>query len=118
MNNKIFYYFNIAAKIAMSKNNRRHFILGSLAIRDDGAIVTAYNSPTMHPMRHTHSEFRLSRKLDYGATVYVARVNKHTSSFCMAKPCESCMKALLSKRVKKIFYTINDDEYGVIVPTY
>lgn len=118
MNNKIFYHFNIAAKIAMSKTNRRHFILGSLAIRNDGAIVTAYNSPTMQPMRHTHSEFRLSRKLDYGATVYVVRVNHKTLNFCMAKPCGACMKALLSKRVKKIYYTISNEEYGVIIPKY
>jgi len=116
MNRKIFSFFEIAGKIASSKDDGRSFLLGSIAIRKDGAIVKALNGPSQEPNRLAHSEYRISRQLDIGATVYVARVRLMDGSFGMARPCSSCMKVLRSKRVAKIYYTINDNEYGIIIP--
>lgn len=98
----------------MSRDDDRAFLLGAIAIRGDGAMVRALNSPTDLPSRQVHAEYRLSRKIDYDATVYVARIRLIDGKFGMARPCKNCMKALISKRVKKIYYTINHDEYGII----
>jgi tRNA(Arg) A34 adenosine deaminase TadA len=114
MNNKIWNYFEIAGKTAMSKNDSRSFILGAIAIRKDGVMVKALNSPTEMPNRQIHAEYRVSKKIDCGATIYVARIRLVDNKFGMARPCHNCMKILASKRVKKIYYTIDHDEFGII----
>lgn len=114
MNLKIFDYFHIAALTATQKQDNRSFLLGSVAVRADGKLVRSFNSPSEVPNRMAHSEFRLSKKLDYGATVYVARVKLIDGSFGMSKPCHNCMKALVSKKVRRIYYTITSSEFGII----
>ncbi len=116
--NAVFSYLKIAGEMASSKEDPRSFLLGAVGIRKDGTIVKSMNAPSTQPMRCAHAEARLSRKLDYGAVVYVARVRLSNGSFGLAKPCHNCMKALSSKRVAKIYYTISDEEYGVLTPKY
>lgn len=80
----------------------------------DGARVQATNGgmagcrcPSMH------AECRLARKLDYGSVVYVARTLK-SGEIAMARPCVRCYAVLKAKGVSRIYYTINDSEFGVI----
>ncbi len=110
----VFNYFEIAARTAVSKDDRRSFLLGAVGIRHDGTMVKALNSPTDQPNRQIHAEYRLSRKLDKGSTIYVARVRMDSGDFGMAKPCVDCMKALTHKHVKRIYYTIAPGEFGLI----
>jgi tRNA(Arg) A34 adenosine deaminase TadA len=109
----------LAAKVANPSIDRfRKAILGCVVVRSDGAVVSSRNGSTPMPWGTSptcHAERKAIRKSDYGATLYVARVKK-TGEIAMAKPCEACMNALRSKKVKKIYYTINDQEYGVIIP--
>ena len=114
MNRKIFNYFEIAAQVASSKKDERSFLLGSVGIRSDGTMVKSFNSSAKLPTPEVHSERRLAAKLDYNSIVYVARVRIGDGSWGLAKPCPSCMVALKAKRVKKIYYTISDNEYGTI----
>ncbi len=107
------YYFDLAIKAASRGDTSRHYLLGAVGIRKDGAIVTACNSKTQKPSRKTHAEYKLSRKLDLGSTVYVARVLKD-GSVSSAKPCKNCEKALRTRGVKKVFYTIGPDEFGCL----
>jgi hypothetical protein len=114
MNRKIFSYFEICAQIAVKKPDERSFLLGSIGIRKDGALVKASNSSAETPNRLLHSEKKLSLKLDVGAIVYVARVRLDNGLYGLARPCFSCEKALRSKGVARVYYTISDREYGVI----
>lgn len=115
MNRKIFNFFTVAAETATSKDDKRSFLLGAIGIRNDGAMVRSLNSPTENKNRMAHAECKLCRKLDYGAKeVYVARVRMDNFEFAMARPCSSCRKILKSKKVRKVFYTINNTSYGVI----
>lgn len=116
MNKKVFHYLEMAAQIASSKKDNRNFLLGACAVRADGAIVSAFNSPTEMPNRKVHAEYRISSRLDYGATVYVARVRCDDGQFALAKPCPDCFKILKSRKVKRIYYTISNNEYGIICP--
>lgn len=111
---KITNYFELAAEMAQSKDDRRTFLLGAVAVRADGALVKAVNGPSTFPLREAHAEKRISSKLDPGSVVYVVRVRVGDKEFGMARPCWSCLRALHAKGVKRIYYTISQIEYGVL----
>lgn len=118
---------NLAAKYSISKNkDERVFFLGAVGVRQDGRIVHSKNaavfdtsfldgatSPPYKRFPGSHAEIRLSKKLGFNATVYVARVKKGTGELAMARPCECCQAVLRSFRVDKVFYTISDNQWGV-----
>lgn len=76
-------------------------------------MVYAYNSPTPKPDRRVHAESRIARRLDVGAVVYVARMLRR-GEMAMARPCSACEKALRSRGVKRVYYTISDNEFGIL----
>lgn len=106
-------YLALAASYAML-DDARNFWLGAAGLRADGALVRARNGPSKQVEPSAHAETRLIRKLDLGATVFVARISRATGQWALAKPCEGCKYRLLAKGVKKIYYTIGPNEYGVI----
>lgn len=113
MNNTI-KMLNAAAKMSSLKDDDRNFRIGSVAIRGDGSMVRSYNGNPKSPTPEHHSEARLCRKLDRGAIVYVARITRD-GKWNMSKPCEDCMRSMRRAYVKRIYYTIADKEYGVII---
>jgi tRNA(Arg) A34 adenosine deaminase TadA len=113
MNRKILSFFEIAARTACSKHDNRSFLIGAIGIRSDGAMVRSLNSPTENKNRKAHAECKLSRKLDYRSEVYVARVRMDNFEFATARPCVDCQKILKSKKITKIYYTIDNHQYGI-----
>lgn len=103
----------MAAEYAALREDRRSYLLGAVGLRADGRIVHSCNGSTPLPDRTQHAEYRLSRKLDKGSEVYVSRVLKD-GWITMARPCAACLKALGSKGVSRVYYTIDMNEYGVI----
>lgn len=114
MNRKIFNYLEIASKIALNKQDRRSFIFGAIGLRYDGKMVTALNGPTKTPEKQCHAEARLARKLDVGSEIYVARVLISTGELALAKPCKNCQRILRSVGVRRAYYSIAPNEYGVV----
>lgn len=114
----------LAAAHALPKDgDPRNFWLGAVGIRADGVLVKARNGslkptspavPGKHREPSIHAEVRLCRKLDLGAEAFVARVSRETGQWALAKPCSGCLSCLLAKGVKRIYYTISPNEYGVI----
>jgi len=100
--------------MALHKEEERQWLLGAVGIRSDGAIVYAQNGNVAIPTRSAHAEYRLGKKLDKGSMVYVSRIRRDTNQFGLAKPCANCEKFLRSKGVKKVYYTISENEYGVM----
>src|ERR1039457_6921728 len=98
MNNKIFNYFEIAAKLAHARDDERTFLIGAVAIRGDGTMISSINMPSKIPNRIAHAEYRLHKKLDYGAIVYVARMRLIDMDFGMSRPCEDCQRVLASRK--------------------
>lgn len=114
MNGSIRNYFDLAGQIAtMKQDDNRNWSLGSVAVRGDGVIVCAPNGPTPMPDRRVHSEYRVCKKIDAGATLYVARVLRADQGFATARPCIDCRKVIISRRVKRVYYTINNNSYGI-----
>lgn len=121
-------YLKLAAKYAVSKskNDERTYLLGAIGIREDGAIVHSKNEAVFdtftaqtgdevyRKIPHAHAEARLAKKLGFSATVYVARVAKGTRELAMARPCEICQNILRAYRVKRVFYTISPNRWGML----
>lgn len=115
MRREIFDYFNIAGKLTTSKKDDRAFLIGAVAVRDDGTLVKAINSASEFPNRLLHSEYKIAKKCDVGAVVYVARVRLLNGQFATAKPCFNCEKVLKHRGISKVYYTIDHlGSYGVM----
>lgn len=113
---KIFNYLEIAGQTARKRNkeDKRTYLLGAVGIRSDGVMVKSFNGSTVYPVPAAHAEQRLSRKLNVGSVVYVARIRMGDGKFALAKPCKNCQNVLRSRGVKRIYYTKNSKEFGII----
>jgi tRNA(Arg) A34 adenosine deaminase TadA len=111
---KVTNYFDLAAKIATAKDDKRSFLLSAIGVRSDGAMVRSINAPSISPNRVAHAEYRLSRKLDTGAIVYVCRIRLLDGKKAMARPCKSCIKVLKSRGVSKVYFTKGHKTWGCL----
>lgn len=112
-----------AAKVALptQPNDSRHFWLGCIGIRDDGAIVSSKNgamlfSSTIEDYQRvptSHAEGRVLRKLGRDGILFVARVSRQDGSLKMSMPCVVCSNCIRAHKVNKVFYTINPIQYGI-----
>lgn len=107
-------YLIIASHYSVRGSEVRRYRVGAVGRRSDGTLVYAWNGAVEKPTPCMHAEARLVKKLDYGSTVYVARTSKENGRMVMARPCANCYRALKNKGVKRVEYTISDNEYGVI----
>ena len=110
----VYYYLDLAIQTAKRGDDDRRYLLGAVGIRADGVLVRSSNGAPARPTMDTHAEARISRKLDFGSIVFVARVLKLDGSLAMARPCKACLRRLLSRRISKVYYTINSSEFGWI----
>jgi len=115
-----------AADLALPTNkyDLRSFWLGAVGIRRDGATVYARNGAVSFSSSvqminvnvNSHAETRLLRKLGKDGVIFVSRVLRKDRSLAMARPCPDCQQKIRAHRVKKVYYTINDSQYGVWFP--
>lgn len=109
-------YFELAAQVASLKDDFRTHRIGAVGLRSDGALVCASNGPVRKsPLSIHHAEMRLVRKLDYYGTVFVAR-RRADGNWGLARPCVDCQRILRSRRVRRVYYTVGPEEYGVLDP--
>lgn len=116
----------LAGKISLPTTtfDPRGFWLGCVGIRQDGALVSAKNGAVhstcvdnYQHMPSAHAEGRVLRKLGKGGTLYVARIAKSTKEYAMARPCPMCQTRIKAFGVKKVYYTINPEQYGIWTPS-
>ncbi len=106
----------MAAKAALNGDTHeatRQYWIGAVGIRKDGATVTSNNVPCRLQEPAAHAEYRLCRKLDRGAIVFVVRV-KRSGGLALARPCKSCREIMRVRGVRKCYYSISNNEYGVL----
>lgn len=102
------------AAYAARRNDQRSYFVGAMGLRADGASVISCNGPATNKSAVIHAETRLSAKLDVGATVWVARSRRSDGALALAKPCPNCERVLRNRGVKKVFYSVSPNEYGVL----
>lgn len=110
-------YLDLAIRIAKGGTEERNYRIGCVGIRTDGAIVVAPNLLTKKPEHKAHAESRVISKSDAGVILYVARILRN-DAIALAKPCVKCQALIKNRRVKRVFYTISNSEYGVWDPEY
>ncbi len=103
-----------AALVATRGSKFRHYLVGAVGVRRDGAVVQSYNAADKHKCPSGHAEARLCRKLDAESVVYVARVVRGSGKIALARPCAGCERALRLKGARRVVYSICDREYGVM----
>lgn len=108
-------YLDLAIRIAKGGSEDRNYLIGCVSLRTDGAIVVAPNSWTKEPEPKAHAESRCLNKSGLGATLWVARICRD-GQLAMAKPCKKCQALIRNKKVKRVYYTISNNEYGVWDP--
>lgn len=108
-------YLDLAAKIAQGNTQAKTYLFGVVAERRDGAIVISTNLRTKVPEHSAHAEYRVLRKAGFGSVLWVARVTCD-NQWALAKPCVKCQTLIKNKGVKKVYYTIGPNEYGVWYP--
>lgn len=101
----------MAAYYSRLKKDNRNFFLGAVGERADGTLVFACNGSQKIVTPKHHCEYRLSRKLDKGSTVYVARTLSDYT-WANSSPCVPCQNALRAIGVRRVYYTIGPDEFG------
>lgn len=107
-------HLKLAAEVAANdrKTRRKNYLFACVIKRKDGAVVVSQNATTRIPEPALHAEARALRKADRGCVMYVARVTRD-GAWAMAKPCASCQALIRSRGVKRVFYTIAPNEWGV-----
>lgn len=104
-------YIDLAAKTAGALD-RRHYRVGAVGIRGDGAVVASRNGAVRipfprvnrpNPYPPAHAEMRLLRKLDRGAEVFVVRL-LDSGRLGVSRPCKHCMKGLRQWAVRRVWY--------------
>ena len=116
MNNKVNKHFNlakVAAESGDSKDADRQYRIGAVGIRREGTIVISNNICTRTPHPGAHAETRLVKKLNSGSIVYVVRISRE-NKLSNARPCKSCRKSMDMRGIKKCYYSISENEYGII----
>ena len=115
--NKIRKMFRLAKEVAKCGDcceAKRNYRLGAVGIRTDGVIVASSNITTRQPQKEAHAEYRVCQKLDVGSTIYVVRIGEF-NRLRLARPCRDCQLMMKNGGIKKVYYSINENEYGVIV---
>lgn len=117
----------LAGKIAVPINDldKRSFLLGCIGVRKDGAFVSSRNGSIQHMFSNSrsptdnekncsyHAEGRTLRKMDRGGVLYVTRISRKDGSYVMARPCALCQAKIRAQKIKKVYYSINNTQYGV-----
>jgi tRNA(Arg) A34 adenosine deaminase TadA len=109
-------YMKLAIKIAQGGDDEdKNYLLGCVALRQDNAIVVSTNVRTQTPEHSAHAEYRTLRKAGHGSILWIARVDRY-GNLANAKPCKKCQALISNKLVKRVYYTITNDLYGVWDP--
>lgn len=107
-------YFILAKHYALKDKSWKRYYFGAVGIRNDGCIVHSTNLRNPDATPECHAETRLCEKLDKGSEVYVIRINKHGKRVLLARPCIHCENKMKATGVRKVYYSISDNEFGQI----
>jgi len=106
-----------AINLAIKHRNKKNFLFGCIAKRSDGVYVRSVNHDISgEPLPSGHAEARVLRKAGTGSILWVARIAKDNKTWAMAKPCRHCRALIKNRGVKRVYYTIGPNEWGIWIP--
>lgn len=124
MKNKL---INLATKQALKSEHQ--FKIGAVLACKNKVISVAFNNALKthkiayrnknRPQDATiHAEIgaliNVPKSISSKCDLYIARYRTSNNTLGLAKPCDMCLKVIKSMKIKRVYYTISDNEYGVI----
>jgi len=104
------FIFDGARLLSIGFNSYKH---GHLAHKF-GEYPPTRGGTNYKPCRHSETEcLNRLKKVPNNFTMINTRINNQ-GEIAMARPCPNCEKVLREKKFKKLLYTINDKEYGIL----
>lgn len=119
MANKIEEFLAVTETMA-ERSSLKRFQVGAL-IHKDGEISTGWahmsdlqlqNYISIHA--EIHALWRANPKFLDGADCYLVTISAKSKNKTNSKPCETCMAHLYDAGIRKVYYTVSNDEYGII----
>jgi deoxycytidylate deaminase len=109
------------AETHASKSRHPRWKMGAIVVSAGRVLGSGTNQPKNDPAIEgipltscsVHAEVSALRGVDAaGATLYVARITRR-GGWGLAKPCHRCEAFVRQSGVRRVVWTMNDDEYGV-----
>ena len=119
MANKIEEFLAVTETMA-ERSSLKRFQVGAL-IHKDGEISTGWahmsdlqlqNYISIHA--EIHALWRANPKFLDGSDCYLVTIYAKSKNKTNSKPCETCMAHLYDAGIRKVYYTVSNDEYGII----
>lgn len=109
-------FLSTTARAALDSEYK--FRMAAMVVKSGRVLSTSTNynkrSPSTPPNRwSTHAEIRAMRSASdtKDATLYVARLSKN-GSYATARPCAWCMEHILTAKISRVVYTINNNNHS------
>ena len=120
-------FFRLARKIALTSNSK--FRVGAVLTRGNSImgmgcndmskshpLMSGYSDGTRKPLIKMHAELAACRAwkpldIDSRFAIYVYRVKKDGSQG-LARPCDSCFKLINYIGLTKVYFSLDDENYG------
>ena len=121
-------YLTMAAKVAGQNRTCVQHRHGAVLVKGGSVISYSTNKNALKwwvaRFRHRdrghatkHAEVgcihNIDRSKTTGSTLYVARIG-NTGNLLMSEPCPMCKRALANAGIKKVYYTLNEEEMGIL----
>ena len=87
--------------------------IGIIGVTAFGHEANSRNLSSRERCPEVHAEVRLMKRMPKNTTIYIARAME-SGHIGLAMPCKTCRAFLRDKNVK-VYYTIDDSTYGVMV---
>lgn len=79
------------------------------------SVDPSYNKPFINKHAELDAILRARNKIDLsGCKIYVARIKRLYKEIGMARPCVVCQNALFRYGIKRAYYTIDQENYGIL----
>lgn len=110
-------YIKLARETAISGRTKdKGYHLASVCIRSDGSITKGHNTRSNDQNRFVHAEAKSILKAGHGAKLLIVVRVFADNTLALAKPCNSCQRLIKQYKVKKVIYSISNNEFGVWYP--
>jgi len=118
-------YIQLALELARLHGDHKDQLHGAVLVRGSRVINVGWNAQRYHSLANRfcnqqgvykllHAEASAISGVDdcSGADIYVARYKKGKAA--LSKPCYVCEGLLRHLKIRRVFYSISDDEIGVL----
>jgi len=96
--------------------------MGAVIFRGNKVVSTGFNKMKSHPryanedwyyFLHAEMMAIINAKQDLtGCSIYVYREFKNGDGYALAKPCDSCMAAIIESGISRVYFTDNNNPKG------